>query len=90
MAKKEAGSGEGFLLAWFRVDRTDGERGFFENMWDRHIKSAEWRRYAIEGRIDEEAESLHYGLLFFNDCVNWPEKRASRRTASGWVGSRRA
>lgn len=58
---EENSSGDGQL--WFRVDRNDQQRGFFENMRDRPIKSTHWQEYKIEGTIDENASSLNFGCF---------------------------
>ncbi|MFV8368703.1 DinB family protein [Flavobacterium sp. LB2R40] len=48
---------------WARVDRRDDERGFFDNMSDRHIKTNEWQSYTVEGKIDANSKSLSFGGL---------------------------
>jgi hypothetical protein len=50
-----------------RVDRKNGETGFFDGMTDRHITSPEWTVYKIEGKLDADADSL-----FFGGCVVTP------------------
>lgn len=48
---------------WARVDRRDDERGFFDNMSDRPIKTNEWQSYTVEGKIDANSKSLSFGGL---------------------------
>ena len=48
---------------WARVDRRDDERGFFDNMGDRPIKTNEWQSYTVEGKIDANSKSLSFGGL---------------------------
>ena len=52
---------------WIRVDRKGGERGFFDNMYDRPIKKKEWGEYHIEGTVDEDAERIVFGCLVFGE-----------------------
>ena len=47
---------------WARVDKTTGQ-GFFNNMWDKPIRSSSWKTYTIEGRIDADATQLMVGML---------------------------
>ena len=67
-------SGVGQL--WFRVDRSDGKRGFFENMRANPIRSTKWAEYQIKGTIDEAAERINFGCflngegaLYFDEPV---------------------
>jgi len=48
---------------WLRVDRAGGRRGFFDNMSERPIRSAEWGEYEIVGDVAEDAETLNLGLM---------------------------
>ncbi|MDQ3712572.1 MAG: S41 family peptidase [Acidobacteriota bacterium] len=48
---------------WTRVDRTDGKLGFFDNMGDRPITSAEWQFYEIVGDVEEDAKILNLGMI---------------------------
>ncbi|MGB5007459.1 MAG: CocE/NonD family hydrolase [Ferruginibacter sp.] len=56
----------GMAMLIVRVDKKDKKMGFFNNMQDRPIQSSEWKTYSIEGKIDEEADSLFFGAI----CVN--------------------
>src|SRR5262245_17482095 len=63
-----AGSGAKAQL-WLRVDRQKRDNrqvmGFFDNMADRPILAKEWAYYEIIGDVEEDAEMLFLGLLFF-------------------------
>jgi hypothetical protein len=54
------GAGKAQLL--LRVDRP-GELGFFDNMGDRPISTAEWKTVEIEGEIAPDARSIEAGVL---------------------------
>lgn len=49
---------------WARVDKTDKKVGFFYNMMDKPIRSAEWKVYSISGTIDKTAEWLVFGGMY--------------------------
>ncbi|WP_282088189.1 DUF664 domain-containing protein [Aquimarina algiphila] len=51
----------GMAGLWMRVDNTNGESGFFDNMMDRPITSNQWSIYTIEGEMDEHAKTLNFG-----------------------------
>lgn len=46
---------------WARVDNTNNETGFFDNMIDRPVVSDEWKTYEINGYIDQNTKSLNFG-----------------------------
>jgi hypothetical protein len=48
---------------WMRVDRAANNPGFFDNMMDRPINSAQWREYEIIGDVDEDATVLNIGMI---------------------------
>ena len=48
---------------WAREDTRDDERGFFDNMTDRPIKTNKWQSYTVEGTIDSNSKSLSFGGL---------------------------
>jgi hypothetical protein len=48
---------------WLRVDRPDQQMGFFDNMDSRPIRDPEWKEYAIEGPVAEDATSLAFGVM---------------------------
>ncbi len=49
---------------WLRVDRPSG-RGFFDNMSDRPIRTAEWAEYTIAGPLAADARRVAFGALVF-------------------------
>ena len=48
---------------WLRVDRGAQGPGFFDNMADRPVHEPEWREYAIEGVVADDATNLAVGVL---------------------------
>ena len=63
-ARTEGETGMALLLV--RVDKKDKKPGFFDNMQDRPIQNKDWKVYTIEGKIDEDADSLYVGAI----CIN--------------------
>lgn len=61
----------GIVGLWLRVDRTGQRRGFFDNMGDRPIRSAEWADYAIEGDVAGDTERINLGLLLSGSGRAW-------------------
>ncbi|CAM1373010.1 conserved hypothetical protein [Tenacibaculum litopenaei] len=56
---------------WARVDTNNSEPGFFDNMNDRPIKSTTWKEYSVEGKLDKNAASLHFGGLCLYNGSFW-------------------
>ena len=56
---------------WLRVDRAERRMGFFDNMQDRPIRSADWADYVIEGDVATDAERIVFGLLLAGDGRAW-------------------
>ncbi len=54
-------SGSGAL--WLRVDRPNGQTGFFDNMDDRPIRESAWHQYAIQGQVAEDATGIAFGVM---------------------------
>lgn len=48
---------------WLRVDRALGQAGFFDNMGNRPIRASQWRQYAIEGTVADDATNLSFGAM---------------------------
>jgi C-terminal processing protease CtpA/Prc len=48
---------------WLRVDRTNNQIGFFDNMNDRPILSGEWKEYEITGEVDGDAIRVVFGAI---------------------------
>lgn len=45
------------------VDRENHKNGFFDNMDDRPVRSAEWTRCEITGYVDEDARFIEIGMM---------------------------
>lgn len=57
---------------WLRVDRPNlAKPTLFDNMNDRPIRSAEWARYEISGRVHDDAEGLAMGLMVLGEATAW-------------------
>ena len=56
---------------WFRVDRTDGGMGFFDNMRDRPIRGVDWQYYDITGDVDSDAGRINIGLMLIGKGKAW-------------------
>jgi C-terminal processing protease CtpA/Prc len=56
---------------WMRVDRPGGVMGFFDNMNDRPILSAQWNYYEIVGDVEEDAHGLSFGVMSFGKGSVW-------------------
>ena len=61
-ASREA---SGAAALWLRIDRPDQQMGFFDNMGDRPIRDPEWKEYAIEGPVAQDATSIAFGVMAF-------------------------
>ncbi len=48
---------------WLRVDRENKQRGFFDNMYDRPIKSHQWQSYEIVGTVADDATRIVFGCF---------------------------
>ncbi|WP_316806131.1 hypothetical protein [Pedobacter agri] len=66
-------SGRGRMLSddgqgqfWLRVDRENGQMGFFENMDSRPIRSKSWQNFEIKGTINEDAKQILLGAFLVN------------------------
>jgi C-terminal processing protease CtpA/Prc len=59
---------------WLRIDRAGGQHGFFDNMDDRPIKSAEWKAYEIRGRVADDAESIVFGCFLAGHGQVWADE----------------
>ena len=61
----------GAARLWFRVDRTDGKRGFFDNMGPHPIRKTRWNTYEIVGDVDHQARTINFGLLLIQGRDAW-------------------
>jgi hypothetical protein len=62
---------EGRGQLWLRVDRQNGEMGFFDNMGDRPILEKEWRYYDIVGDVALDAERINIGVILLRTGKVW-------------------
>lgn len=46
---------------WVRVDKTNKKIGFFENMEKKPIKTQEWKKFEINGKIDIDVKDVFFG-----------------------------
>ncbi|WP_264553007.1 DinB family protein [Flavobacterium sp. N2038] len=60
-AKVESDEPQAWSGVFASVENKNEEDGFFDNMYDRPIKSKEWQSYTVEGTIDENSKSLSFG-----------------------------
>lgn len=56
---------------WLRVDLPDRRMGFFDNMRDRPITSAEWDFYEIIGDVADDALDINLGLILLREGKAW-------------------
>ncbi|MBI4850334.1 MAG: hypothetical protein HY819_00770 [Acidobacteria bacterium] len=56
---------------WFRVNLNENTIGFFDNMGDRPIYSSEWKPYEIVADIDQNAQSINFGMLLLGKGKAW-------------------
>jgi len=69
---------------WLRVDRSDNQRGFFDNMADRPITSAQWATCRIEGHVADDATQIFLGCLLSGAGKVWVDDvRLEQQTDSG-------
>jgi hypothetical protein len=57
-----AGPESGAAL-WLRVDRSNQQAGFFDNMGSRPIRESAWREYTIEGPVADDATNVAFGAM---------------------------
>lgn len=62
-ARVTASDSLGSGALWLRVDRPERAVGFFDNMGNRPIREAEWREYAIEGPVADDAMAVAFGVM---------------------------
>ncbi len=56
---------------WIRVERVNRQTGFFNDMPDRPARSASWTRYEIAGEVDDDAQSLTFGVMVSGNARVW-------------------
>jgi hypothetical protein len=48
---------------WLSVDRANDQKGFFDNMSDRPVRSSEWTKCEIRSKVDEDATFIKFGIM---------------------------
>ena len=56
---------------WLRVDRPNGQTGFFDNMANRPIRAAQWGTYEIIGDVAADATRIYLGLILLGSGTAW-------------------
>jgi hypothetical protein len=56
---------------WLSVDRPSRRQGFFDNMSDRPVRSADWTRFEILCPVDRDATFINFGIMFFGRGRVW-------------------
>lgn len=71
---------------WLRVDRENKQRGFFDNMNDRPIKSHEWRSYEIVGTVADDATKIFFGCFLNGMGQVWVDgfQLFAKNEGGGW------
>ncbi|MDH4196534.1 MAG: peptidase S41, partial [Candidatus Aminicenantes bacterium] len=69
---------------WLRVDRPGGQRGFFDNMFDRPVRTRAWTEVEIKGPVAEDAERIFFGAILNGQGGLWlDDVRLETKTAEG-------
>ena len=58
---------------WLRVDRENRGNGFFDNMDSRPVRSAEWTRCEITGKVDDDANFIEIGIMSVGSGKTWAD-----------------
>ena len=61
--RASAGDSTAGAALWLRVDRPNQIMGFFDNMGSRLVREREWRPYAIEGTVADDAVAVAFGVM---------------------------
>lgn len=67
----DSGTEPGQAQLWMRVDRPNGQMGFFDNMAARPITTPSWAFYQIVGEVASDAESVNVGLILAGGGKAW-------------------
>ncbi len=67
---KVSGTGNQGQL-WLRIDRENKQKGFFDNMNERPIKSQEWQLYEIFGTVSDDATRIVFGCFLNGKGQVW-------------------
>jgi hypothetical protein len=69
--RMEASPAEDRAQMRLSVDRENHRSGFFDNMDDRPVRSAEWTRCEIVGNIDDDARFIEIGVMSIGRGRAW-------------------
>jgi len=67
----EANAPQDRAQMWLGVDRRNDQKGFFDDMSDRAVRSAEWTFAEIRARIDPDAASIKFGVMSIGKGRVW-------------------
>ncbi|MBL8177976.1 MAG: tetratricopeptide repeat protein [Bryobacterales bacterium] len=67
----EAADGGDKAQMWLGVDRAKEQKGFFDNMSDRPVRSAEWTQCEIVTRVEDDATVLKFGVMSIGKGRVW-------------------
>lgn len=83
LVKSETADDSASAGLWARVDKEQGY-GFFDNMGDRPVRSNEWKKYAVEGKIDTGGYQIAFGALcLYNGKFYFDDIRLDIETEKG-------
>jgi len=72
---------------WLRVDSIEGNKPlFFDNMDNRPITEATWKKYSIQGKIGENPKNIAFGGILIGEGVAWVDeiKIQFRKAGEDW------
>jgi len=59
---------------WLSVDRADDKKGFFDDMKDNAVVSAQWAFREIRGRVDSDATFIKFGVMSIGRGRVWVDR----------------
>lgn len=59
---------------WLSVDRPGDKRGFFDDMSDRAVRTADWTFREIRAHIDPDATSIKFGVMSIGEGRVWVDR----------------
>jgi C-terminal processing protease CtpA/Prc len=80
-----AGRGNQAAL-WMRVDREAGVSGFFDNMGNRPITSADWKDYEIVGEVASDAKAINIGFMLLGTGEAWIDSASFEVLSAAGIG----
>jgi hypothetical protein len=67
----EASAPEDRAQMWLSVDRANDRKGFFDNMNDRPVVSADWTLCEIQTRVNDDATFIKFGVMSMGHGRVW-------------------